>query len=344
MSRESPALPNLSMPLNPKQILLSEAQMVDLIQGEDQLHNQVDAYESSSNTLTSSFIESYPSDVLKTSNQKRPVIFLVPAFIQQQQTKKFFTALLDTGSDTSFIHERCIPSTVKPIQVKPKSVVGLHQTQEFDKQVTLRDITLPEFTTTKVITTFDLIVSNHDTTPDIILGNDFLSSIGLIPDPVSQTIKWFDHIIPWKNYTDFPQIKFKLVQHLLFSQEEQEDVLETQTAALKEAQYTAVDPAHVAAQQKHLSPEQQADLAALLHKFPQLFSGKLGLYPHRKVHLELQPNAVPVRKRPYAVANAHRHIYLAELNRLCEIGVLRKTGASEWGAPSFIIPKKDGTP
>jgi len=205
---------------------------------------------------------------------------LVPALIQQQQTKKFFTALLDTGSDASFIHERCIPSTVVPTKVKPKSVVGLHQTQVFDKQVTLKDITLPEFTTTKVITTFNLIVSNHDTTPDIILGNDFLSTIGLIPDPVSQTIKWFDHVIPWKNYSDFSQVKFKLIQHLLFSQEEQEDVLETQTAALKEAQYTAVDPAHVAAQQNHLSSEQQADLAALLHKFPQLFSGKLRLYPH----------------------------------------------------------------
>ncbi len=118
----------------------------------------------------------------------------------------------------------------------------------------------------------------------------------------------------------FPQVKFKLVQHLLFSQEEQEDVLETHplqhkgTAELKEAQYSQVDPAYIAAQQNHLSPEQQADLSALLSKFPQLFSGKLGHYPHQKVHLELQPNAIPVRKWPYAVANAHRHIFSTELN------------------------------
>ena len=69
-----------------------------------------------------------------------------------------------------------------------------------------------------------------------------------------------------------------------------------------------------AAQQNHLSPEQQADLAALLSKFPQLFSGKLGHYPRRKVHLELQPNAIPVHKWPYAVANAHQHIFSTELN------------------------------
>jgi len=129
--------------------------------------------------------------------------------------------------------------------------VGLHQTQVFDMQVTLKEINLPELTTTKVITSFNIIVSNHDTTLDLILGNYFLSAIGLIPDPVSQQIKWFDHVSPWKNYSDFPQVKFNLVQHLLFSQEEQEDVLETHplqhkgTTELKEAQYSQVDPAYI---------------------------------------------------------------------------------------------------
>ena len=32
-----------------------------------------------------------------------------------------------------------------------------------------------------------------------------------------------------------------------------------------------------------------------------------------------------------------------EVERLCEIGVLKKVNRSEWAAPSFIIPKKDGT-
>jgi hypothetical protein len=27
---------------------------------------------------------------------------------------------------------------------------------------------------------------------------------------------------------------------------------------------------------------------------------------------------------------------------VCSLGVLERTGASEWGAPTFIIPKKDG--
>ena len=32
-----------------------------------------------------------------------------------------------------------------------------------------------------------------------------------------------------------------------------------------------------------------------------------------------------------------------EVARLVELGVLKKVNRSEWAAPSFIIPKKDGT-
>ena len=32
-----------------------------------------------------------------------------------------------------------------------------------------------------------------------------------------------------------------------------------------------------------------------------------------------------------------------EVERLCETGVLRKVNRSEWAAPTFIIPKKDGS-
>jgi hypothetical protein len=32
-----------------------------------------------------------------------------------------------------------------------------------------------------------------------------------------------------------------------------------------------------------------------------------------------------------------------ECERLCKLGVLRKVNRSQWGAPTFIIPKKDGT-
>ena len=32
-----------------------------------------------------------------------------------------------------------------------------------------------------------------------------------------------------------------------------------------------------------------------------------------------------------------------EVERLCKIGFLRRVNRSEWGAPMFVIPKKDQT-
>jgi len=95
-------------------------------------------------------------------------------------------------------------------------------------------------------------------------------------------------------------------------------------------------------QQHHLSLAQQHELSVVLQAYSKLFSGKLGLYPHRKIHLELQDGATPVHLHPYSVAHAHEHLFKAELHRLCEIGVLQRCGASEWGAPTFIVPKNNG--
>ena len=98
----------------------------------------------------------------------------------------------------------------------------------------------------------------------------------------------------------------------------------------------------VVSQLKHLDDLQKADIKLVLSEFTKLFDGTLGVYPHRKFHIELKPGAKPKHARPYPVSVIHLEAFKKELMHLCEIGVLQPQGASEWASPTFITPKKDG--
>jgi hypothetical protein len=43
------------------------------------------------------------------------------------------------------------------------------------------------------------------------------------------------------------------------------------------------------------------------------------------------------------VPKTHELLFKSELDRLCDLNVLKRVNRSQWGAPTFIVPKKDGT-
>ena len=106
------------------------------------------------------------------------------------------------------------------------------------------------------------------------------------------------------------------------------------------SKYESVNTDLVAQAQHHLSKSQCQELATLLRKFTKLFSGKLGLYPYRKVHLELLPNTMPSHKQPYLVPLSQWDLFKQELNCLVDAGVLSPCSASKWAAPTFLVPDK----
>jgi hypothetical protein len=83
--------------------------------------------------------------------------------------------------------------------------------------------------------------------------------------------------------------------------------------------YEPVNAHDVAKQQRHLSDTQKSDLVHVVSRYKKLFSGQLGCYPHRKVHLKLKAFAIPSQSCPYPVPQHHETVF--KLNRLCEIGV-----------------------
>ena len=60
-------------------------------------------------------------------------------------------------------------------------------------------------------------------------------------------------------------------------------------------------------------------------------------------NIELKPDAKPYHARAFPVTRIHMQTLKTEVERLCKIGVLKRVNRSAWAAPTFVIPKKDGT-
>ncbi len=91
----------------------------------------------------------------------------------------------------------------------------------------------------------------------------------------------------------------------------------------------------------NLNAHQKVELLRVLQEKDTMFNGTLGVYPHQKVHIDIDQNAKPVRSRPYLVPWIHLKTFKKELDHLVRIGVLAAQQESEWVSPSFIILKKD---
>jgi hypothetical protein len=110
-----------------------------------------------------------------------------------------------------------------------------------------------------------------------------------------------------------------------------------------DATYVKADLSKTVTECTHLSTEEQTKLLQLLERHKPLFDGTLGYWNHEEYDIELQADAKPYHARAYPIPKVREQTLRTEIERLCSIGVLRKVNRSEWAAPTFIIPKKDGT-
>ena len=78
-------------------------------------------------------------------------------------------------------------------------------------------------------------------------------------------------------------------------------------------------------------------------KYECLFDDNLGIWHGKPYDIKLEPDAEPYHGKPFPVPRIHELTFKQELDRLEALKVIKKVNRSQWGAPTFLIPKKDST-
>ncbi|KAL7568657.1 hypothetical protein ACA910_021659 [Epithemia clementina (nom. ined.)] len=249
-----------------------------------------------------------------------------------------FRALLDSGADKMILHSRCLLPGMHP-RVTNRAVNTTMGTRPNVSEIDLHDIILPEFSRTKRVSTplwadiFDAPHSRYN----IIVGRDLLSRLGVILDFQRGLSTWDNVNVAMRDCDSFESIP-NLTSHFIDLYGDDSVIGDN---VLRES-YFQTDFQALAARQTHLSAEQRQDLLVIWQQFPDLFSGRLGLYPDRILHLQLKDDAVPVHHRAYSVPRNVTEAFKKELDRFVDLGILAPVGATEWASPHFAIPRKDG--
>jgi hypothetical protein len=199
-----------------------------------------------------------------------------------------------------------------------RTLAGPLKTQ---KVVTMQDIRLPEFDKNRCINQQKVLVFDNDNVKyDIILGTNFLSKTGIKLYYSEGNMEWFDCSIPLFPPGGLDLNEFDAMEDMFHIQVEDkifgEDWLECFTTEILDTKYEKTDVAEVVKGLTHLIAHQKADLLRVLQEKDKMFNGTLTVYPHKKVHINIDPNAKSVHSRPYPVPQIHLKTFKKELNHL----------------------------
>ena len=245
-------------------------------------------------------------------------------------------ALLDSGASESLVAEK----HVRKLRVKetqgPATTWSTPAGEMKTRSKVKAQLSLPELHSKKLIE-WRFHVAEDMGAYDMIIGRDILSFLGIDISFSRQVISWEGAEMPFKPKGATLETAYHVEEAM--SVQEATDRIK----AILDAKYEAADLEQVCSAQDQLNTEQQQKLLALLNRHAALFDGTLGKWNHEPVDLELKPDAEPYHARPYPIPRCHAETLKMEVERLCQVGVLKRVNRSEWAAPSFIIPKKDGT-
>ena len=181
---------------------------------------------------------------------------------------------------------------------------------------------------------------------DLILGVKTLKELEIVLDFRTSTIEIDSISLPMRNIDNL-QEKSKInrawaVNNSMRIDEPERTADLTDTAVkILDAKYEKADlPAIVEKDCAHLSLHQRIKLLQLLKEYEDLFDGILGEWDTDPVSLELKPDAKPYYGKPYPIPRSYRDTLKKEVQRLCDLGVIKWQPESEWASQSLFYQKK----
>lgn len=277
-----------------------------------------------------------------------PVSMLIADKIGCCQSRKLLRVLFDSGATTTMINKRVVPDMATPKQLKDiKEINTLAGKFSVSEMVRLEDLRLPEFDKNRRIQSQKALIFDRPSSRyDMILGSDFLHKVGIDISYKRGVVEWYGNTIPLRDPLRFKDSDYDAIAEGFMVQHDDEfigdDWMDCYVSQILDAKYERVDIDDVIKSLSHLTESQKEDLRNLLSRHTKLFDGTLGVYPHEKFHIDIEPGAKPVHSRPYPVPRVHLETFKKELDHLVKIGVLEYQGNSEWACGTFIVPKKDG--
>ncbi len=160
----------------------------------------------------------------------------------------------------------------------------------------------------------------------MILGRDLISELGLVLDFNDHGIIYRHLTLPMESSKGEKAINF--TTNIKEPQATQEAV--DRIKDILDAKYALVSCQQILDNSPHLTDNQKATLKPVLEKHKELFDGTFGKWKGFQHKLELKdPSLPPVACKPYPVPVSRKQTLMLEIERLYEVGMLRKVNRSE---------------
>ena len=252
---------------------------------------------------------------------------------------KLWRVLLDSGSDGDILFVKRgardnVPYTKRLVPQLWQTSMGVFKTEKLGEF----DLTFPEYSGSKRLSLqpdiMEFDAGKFEPKFDLIIGTETMRELGIVLDFGRQMIMIDQIDLPMRKISELQKPN---VNYQIYKNNEPVATAELTKRATKilDAKYEKADLPAIVKNCVHLTEDQREKLLQTLLLRESLFDGTLGEWDTEPVHFELKEGAKPFHGRAYPIPRIHQPVTKKEVNRLCDIGVLKWEGESEWDFSQF---------